>query len=138
MTTILKGGCLCDAVRYEGEVEDAQGMECYCKDCQRSTGSACAVFVPVPKSQLAVSGETKGYTKPGDSGGTVTRYSCAECASQLYSEVQRVPGLYFLKLGTLDDPSTVTPSVAIWTDSKPEWVHLEGHAATFGKNPPPQ
>ena len=83
-------------------------------------------------------GERKGYTKPGDSGNTVTRYSRTECGSQLYSEVQILPGTYFVKLGTLDDSSAVTPQVAIWTDSKPDWANLEGLSATFGKNPPPQ
>ena len=135
MATKLVGGCLCGGVRYEGSVAEAQGMHCFCKDCQRSTGSASATFVVVPQSQIEVTGTPRGYTKAGESGGSVTRYSCGECGSQLYSEVEVMPGMYFLKLGTLDDSSVVTPAVAIWTDSKPEWAHLEGLAATFGKNP---
>ncbi len=46
----LKGGCLCGAVRYAVEAEQAAATVCHCRDCQKFTGSAFAALVAVQKT----------------------------------------------------------------------------------------
>ena len=38
--TARTGGCLCGAVRYESEGEPFFALQCHCRDCQRSSGTA--------------------------------------------------------------------------------------------------
>lgn len=133
--TKIEGGCLCGAVTYRAEIERVAAMSCYCKDCQRATGSACATFVMVPRSDFAEEGAPKSFTKKGDSGRDVTRYFCADCGSQLYSEVETMPGAVFVKVGTLADADELAPRTHIWTASRPAWVELPEGVACFDKNP---
>ena len=138
MSTSISGGCLCGAVRYRAELEQPQVMSCYCKDCQGATGSTCATFVAVPLTQMESEGEPKSYTKKGESGRDVTRFFCGDCGSQLYSTVEVMPGVAFVKVGTLEDADELAPRVALWTQSKSAWVALPEGAAAFEQNPPPR
>jgi hypothetical protein len=132
----LEGGCLCGQVRYRATTDGRTVMHCFCRDCQRATGSQSATFVAVPQHQLAVEGPVGHFTKESDAGRVVNRFFCKACGSQLYSTVEVMPGVAFVKLGTLDDPSAVTPGIAIWTASRPSWAHLDPALPAFERNPP--
>lgn len=134
--TKIEGGCLCGAVRFKAEVAEPSVMSCYCKDCQHATGSSCATFVAVPETAFELEGDPRSYTTQGEeSGKDVTRYFCAHCGSQLYSAVEIVPGLFFVKLGTLTDCDELVPRAHIWTRSKPAWVELPAGVPAFEKSP---
>ena len=130
-------GCLCGAVKFAIDKEAILGQaHCHCRDCQRTTGSAFASFCFVPEPGFrADSGEAKGYKVSGSSGQGVTRYFCAECGSQLYSEVGVEPGLKFVKSGSLDDASWMSPGAAFWCDTAQPWVQMPEGVATIDKNP---
>lgn len=131
----IKGSCLCGAVRLEAQVDQPQTMSCYCADCQRCTGSACATFVVVPVQAMTLEGETRSFTKKSDEDRDVTRSFCPECGSQLYSEVEAMPGMRFVKVGILDSNDDLAPTVALWTDSKPSWAEIGEVAASFPRQP---
>jgi hypothetical protein len=48
----------------------------------------------------------------------------------VFSEYGR-PGVWFIRAGTLDDPSTVAPDVHIYTRSKVPWITLPESAPAF-------
>lgn len=136
MSTEIRGGCSCGAVSYSSTLEQPRTMACYCKDCQRATGSPMATFVAVPESLMSLEGEAKSHTVKGDSGRAVTRHFCGECGSQLYSTVESMPGVYFVKLGTLENADDLAPQVHIWVKSRPNWCELPAGAPAFEENPP--
>ena len=41
--TMVTGGCLCEAVRYEYDGEVGPAGICHCRDCRHVTGSAFIV-----------------------------------------------------------------------------------------------
>ena len=131
------GGCLCGAVRYSIDRSAIAGQaHCHCPDCQRATGSAFATFCFVPEAGFrAERGEPRGYTVQGSSGGDVTRFFCADCGSQLYSEVGVMPGVRFVKSGSLDDASWMSPQSAFWCDTAQPWVAMPDEVASVAKNP---
>jgi hypothetical protein len=137
MTTIVTGGCLCGAVRYEFHGEVGTAGYCHCKDCRRTSGSAFGVSVRVPASGFRiVAGQPKGFTKLGDSGRSVTRYFCADCGSPLYTVPPRHPDLIFIKAGGLDDPSVVKPDREAWTRSRVDWATIAPDLASYETNRP--
>jgi hypothetical protein len=129
------GGCLCGAVRYRATVDDPTTMNCFCRDCQRATGSTCATFFGVPLASLELTGPARGHAKVGDSGGRVERFFCSECGSQLYSVVEVVPGMAWVKTGSLDDPGVVAPKVNIWTRSRSPWAPIDPRLRAFEAGP---
>ena len=131
----IEGGCLCGQVHYSGDAEPAFQAVCHCKNCQRQAGSAYSVIVGVPRGTLTVTGTLKTYHDKGDSGGTVDRLFCPECGSPVFSEAPANPALVFIKAGTLDDPSWVTPQIHIWTESAMPCTAIPEGIPAFGKNP---
>ena len=118
------GGCLCGAVRFQITADPGPSRICWCRDCQRiaSNGTANVIF---PSESIHVAGATGRYEKAADSGNTVTRRFCPACGTQLFSDSTGRPGLTVVRLGTLDDPSSIRPTANIWSGSAPSWACLD-------------
>jgi hypothetical protein len=80
-------------------------------------------------------GEPKRFTVQGDSGQDVTRCFCSDCGTPLFSEP---PGgaIRPVKAGTLDDPSGLKISGALYTSSAQPWSHIDRSQPCFEKMPP--
>lgn len=130
------GGCLCGAVRYRLGAEPVASRICWCRDCQRlaANGTVNAIF---PTAAIEVTGTTAAYTSTADSGNQVHRRFCPKCGSQLFADSSGRPGLTVVRLGTLDDPASVTPSANIWAGSAPDWACLDPTLDRFERQPGP-
>ena len=120
----MTGGCLCGQVRYSANAEPAFVGVCHCTHCQKQTGTAFSVLVGVPKSAMKTQGRLKIFHDKGDSGQPVERSFCPECGSPIFSDVAVVPGVAFIKAGTLDDTTWLEPKVHVYCDSAERWTHI--------------
>jgi hypothetical protein len=139
METMLRGGCLCGAVRYEctGNPEDAS--YCHCDDCKRATGGPYTVGVLVQAAALRiVSGQVKGYTTTADSGRWITREFCPNCGSPLFTRAEKCPDHVFLKAGSLDEPELVKPSSQTWTTRAVPWATIDENLPCYPQSGPSQ
>jgi hypothetical protein len=118
------GGCLCGQVRYRITAEPMVSRICWCRDCQRISSNG-TVNLLVPSASIEVSGAVSAHTRSADSGNEVTRRFCPQCGSQLFSNSSGRPLLTVVRVGTLDDPSSVRPSANIWSSSAPAWACLD-------------
>ncbi len=65
----LTGGCACGAIRYEITAMPYLLYACHCTECQRRSGSAFALNMPVATETLRiVKGSPKGWRNVGASG----------------------------------------------------------------------
>jgi hypothetical protein len=131
----IKGGCACGAVRYECSADPMFAANCYCRDCQQSTGTAMASVLLVPKAAVKMTGTLKQYEVTGDSGGKVSRGFCPNCGSPIWSLISTMPDAVALKAGSLDDPSQFNPMVQVYMKSAPPWAPTHGHLPKFDKMP---
>ena len=136
--TTAKGSCLCGQYQYEFD-QDVAGatLHCHCKDCRKVTGSGKATIIVVPEDQLKATGDLDTYQTTGFEGSHVTRAFCPTCGSQMISYVEEVPGVVFVKAGTLEDGSWVKPSVSFWSDTAEPWAPVDSLLPSVPKNPPP-
>lgn len=133
----VSGGCLCAAIRYCFPREAViSAAHCHCSDCQKATGSGKATILFLPTDALAMTGECRTYTVVGTDGGHVTRGFCPDCGSPLISYVEEVPGLRFIKAGSLDDSSWVEVSSSFWSHSARDWSPVDAGIPSFEGNPP--
>lgn len=130
------GRCLCGQVQYRITAEPLISRLCWCRDCQHlaGNGTANAIF---PSESLHVSGSTAAYTSNADSGNRIMRRFCPTCGSHLFADSSGRPGLTVVRLGTLDDPSSVRPVANIWAASAPAWACLDPALARIERQPPP-
>ena len=136
--TDISGSCLCGSVRYKSTATPELTAICHCDNCQKQTGTAFSIIVAVPENTLTFQGEESlgEYLDQGDSGGAVRRRFCRNCGSPLLSIVESVPGLGFIKAGTLEDRSWLAPTMHIWCDTAQPWVDMDEGMLQIPRNPP--
>lgn len=123
MTDKRTGGCLCGAVRYTAQGAPVMVMACHCKNCQRQSGSALSIIAAFPREAVTIEGELTAYHDTGESGGAVIRKFCGTCGSPVVSDIPQAQfaALLFVKTGTMDDPTGLTPTTHLWTASAQDW-----------------
>ena len=119
----LTGQCLCGALRFQLTAEPQAARVCWCRDCQHLAGNGMANAV-VPVEALHFQGRLAQFQKTAASGNTITREVCPECGTHLFAHSSARPHLRVVRIGNLDEPSQVAPSMNIWTQSAPTWAHL--------------
>lgn len=133
---VLKGGCLCGAVRYEVTAEPLATRICWCRDCQFMSANGSVNFI-APTASINIHGEMRSYSSTVDSGNELTRRFCPTCGTQIFANSSARPQLTGVRVGTLDNPSAVNPSVNIWTSSAPKWANLNLSLECIEKQPQP-
>jgi hypothetical protein len=120
----VEGGCSCGSVRYRLTSEPLFVHCCHCLNCQRQTGSAFVINALIEADRVEVlQGDPEPVGVPRDDGSEQRIYRCPSCHVAVFSEYGR-PEVKFVRAGTLDDPSSVSPDVHIFTKSKLPWVTL--------------
>ena len=126
-----EGGCACGAVRYRLASEPLFVHCCHCLNCQRQTGSAFVINLLIETDRVELlAGEPQSVDAPRDDGSAQRIFRCPSCQVAVFSEYGR-PEVRFVRGGTLDEPSAVTPDVHIFTRSKVPWLTLPGDTAAF-------
>jgi hypothetical protein len=101
-------------------------------DCQRQTGSAFVLNALVETDRVeTLSGHATPYAMPTDSGRPHTVFRCSDCGTAVWSEYGGLKVLRFVRVGTLDTPSRLSPDVHIYTRSKLPWVTLPAGVPVF-------
>ena len=131
----ITGGCACGAVRYECSADPIMAANCYCMDCQHSTGTAMASVMLIPKGALKMTGDLKYYESTGDSGGKVNRGFCPNCGSPIISLISAMDSMVALKAASLDDPSIFKPMMQVYMKSAPPWAPTREDLPKFDKQP---
>ena len=131
MGVTREGGCSCGAVRYRLASDPMFVHCCHCLNCQRQTGSAFVVNLLIEADRVEVLEVfPQPVEVPRDDGSTQRIFRCPTCQVAVYSTYGR-PEVRFVRGGTLDDPSSVTPDVHIYTRSKLPWVVLPDSVPAF-------
>ena len=90
----------------------------------------------VPTAALTVSGALTQFDDLGDSGQATHRSFCPACGSTVVQSADVMAGVTMLPLGTLDDPTAVSPAMQIYCDSALSWAPIAG-MQSFPKMPMP-
>lgn len=132
----LTGGCLCGAVRYTCAAQPVMSVNCHCRSCQQSSGSAYAAICMLPMAAVQVTGEVRYYDSPGDTGMNVSRGFCPTCGSHLFGKPAVLPGLIGIKAASLDHPERYQPSADMYVGSVQPWDCMNPDLPKFAKAPP--
>jgi hypothetical protein len=131
MSVTREGSCACGLVRYRLTGEPLFTHCCHCLNCQRQTGSAFVINVLIEADRVAVlTGSPQPVDVPRDDGSTQRIYRCPNCQVAVFSEYGW-PEVWFVRGGTLAEPSSVSPDVHIYTKSKLPWVELPESVPAF-------
>jgi hypothetical protein len=131
MSEPREGGCACGEIRYRLTSDPMFTHCCHCLNCQRQTGSAFVVNLLIEADRMELlAGDPQPVDVPRDDGSVQRIFRCPTCQVAVYSEYGR-PEVRFVRGGTLDRPSSVTPDVHIYTRSKVGWITLPESTPAF-------
>ena len=120
--TEFTGSCLCGQVRYTARGEPQVVGICHCRHCQRQSGAPFSVVWGYAEEAISQTGTLQTYADRGDTGAAVRRQFCPICGSPVFSGVATMPGLTFIKAGTLDDPGSRAPMLETYCDRAWPWL----------------
>ena len=131
MSAGQEGGCACGELRYRLISEPMFTHCCHCLHCQRQTGSAFVINLLIEADRVEVlTGTPQAIDVPRDDGNPQRIFRCPRCQIAVFSQYSS-PHVRFVRGGTLDDPTGVTPDVHIYTRSKVGWVTLPPQTPAF-------
>ena len=133
----IVGGCQCGAVRYEINADPIFAGHCQCTDCRKATGAGHITVAAFPEGAVKFAGKSKSYGSKSDTGANVTRDFCSECGGRTSSRASSMPGLIMVTAGSMDDPSLVSPGMALYNKRHVAWDYLNSAIPTFDGMPLP-
>ena len=104
---------------------------CHCKACQRRTGSAFGLGVYFSPDQVSVSGATKSFSRPTDSGEELVSNFCPRCGTTVFWKIQPEDGRIGIAGGAFEGSELPAPERSVWEQSKHPWLNVESIAAHF-------
>lgn len=103
MTDEVRGGCLCEAVRFVASGKPYRVGLCHCLDCRKFHGALFHASAMFPIDAVTIEGETRDYKG---------RHFCPRCGSSVFAvtgdEIE-------INLGSLDAPDQFRPTYENWT-----------------------
>lgn len=136
MTQAFTGGCLCGAVRYSCNGDPLMAGHCHCEDCRRSSGTGHCSHLIVPEAAVKMTGETRAYERPADSGHLISRHFCPTCGSAVFSLNSAMAGTIALRASSLDDLEVFKPQMHVYAARAASWDKPSEGLASFDIMPP--
>ena len=130
------GHCLCGAVRFRLSAEPLATRVCWCRDCQHLSANGVANLL-VPTAALEISGQMSEFERTADSGNRIRQRFCPKCGSPLFANSAARSEVTAVRVGSLDDPAAVRPTMNIWCSSAPAWAGLDPELERHERQPPP-
>lgn len=130
----LTGGCLCGAVRFRITAAPLVAYYCHCKNCQKRSGapvSAAASFAAEAVTFTAGKPKTIASNSPG-----LVRLLCGACGSILGLRPRENAALVSIRLGCLDQPARVAPTLHIHTSSQVPWFEIADNLPRYRDSAP--
>jgi hypothetical protein len=128
MDETYSGGCLCGAVRYQLSGTARHLCFCHCHSCRRAIGAPAVPWGTFARVDFCV---TRGQLAEYRSSSAATRGFCAACGSSLtYRNAARDDEID-VTLGSLDEPTRLTPQMHVWVGDKLPWVSISDGRPQF-------
>ena len=139
----LTGGCACGAVRYKCSDKPIVELICHCRDCQHASGSTSSAVLLVAGDRVTFEGaEQQFHTVTTAAGNRLSRGFCPTCGSPVSGRWEGNAPVYSmlraLHAGSLDDPSTFSPTVEDWISRAYPWHTFHPDTLKFEEKPTPE
>ena len=129
------GGCLCGALRYAAEGEPLYAGHCYCDDCRKASGSGFVPFMGFAGRAVRFSGQSRTFVSKAARGGDAVRNFCPACGSLVFGGEIGKDDEFTIYAGSLDDPSSFRPKIAIFAGNRPPWAVIPPGLEIFERLP---
>jgi hypothetical protein len=118
----LTASCDCGAVTLSVHGRPISMFQCSCRNCQTLSGSGHSSVVLFPAESVRITGATKTFVRPAESGASFTRHFCPECATTVFAQSSRAPAFRIIPAGIFAGQNDwFEPNQLIFARSHPAW-----------------
>jgi hypothetical protein len=129
--TTRTASCSCGQLRVTTDGEPVRISMCHCLACQQRTGSTYGAQARFPRERVKIEGTATKWTRTGDEGGRATFSFCPTCGSTVYYQIDDMPHVIAVTLGSFADPNFPPPRVSVYEERKHPWVSTPDSAEHF-------
>ena len=119
------GSCACGSVTFQIQGDALAVRQCWCGHCQKLATGGPTHNVVFMADHIAVTGAVASNAHVADSGNELTWFFCAGCGTQLFGRSSEWPDMRVVRLGSIDQPHKLEPTMAIWTSGAPNWARFD-------------
>ena len=133
---ILRGSCLCGAVKYEVAGEAKRFYHCHCSRCRKATGTGHAsnLFLqPATLTWLIGQEHVRAFKVPDAA--RFTNQFCGICGGRVPRQPEGIDSV-LIPAGSLDDEAPIRPQARIFTGSRASWSCSGDELAVHEGTPP--
>ena len=116
--------CSCGRLRATCAGEPRLVSICHCDSCRRRTGSAFGIAAFYSREAVAVSGESRAFTRDSDAGHPVTFHFCPHCGASVWWEPSRKPDTIAIGAGAFADPALPMPAQSVADARRYPWIEF--------------
>lgn len=117
-----RAACACGALVADCAGQPTKVSLCHCLECQRRTGSTYGIAAFYPREAVSLTGASRAWTRPSDSGKSVTFHFCPACGGTVWWEPERTPGRIAVAVGAFADPAFPAPEQEVYPQHRHPWV----------------
>ncbi|WP_421984036.1 GFA family protein [Roseibium sp.] len=114
--------CCCGALSAHCTGDPTSVSLCHCTMCQRRTGSAFGIAAFFFKEKVKITGQSKTYRRPGESGCDVVFHFCPDCGSTVFWYPLSKPDKVAVGVGAFSDTRFPGPGKEVHTLNRLRWV----------------
>lgn len=123
MTTMIKGSCHCNIVRYQIDGEFFKFQLCHCNSCQKFSGGAFGTSAITRANGFKITHGNDSVTHYESPPGK-RRCFCSKCGSHIYAYYEKNSDIVIIRIGTVDGDPGIRPSRHIWVGNKAPWYDI--------------
>lgn len=127
---------MCGALRWEATGEPLYSGHCYCEDCRKASGSGFIPFIGISRKDVTFSGAITSFRSTSWRGGDAVRNFCPVCGGLVFGGEVGKSDDFTIYAGSLDDPASFKPTIAIFTRNRPAWALVPPELTQFDELPP--
>jgi hypothetical protein len=131
------GRCACGAVTLVITGQPVATRQCWCRQCQRTSGGGPTHNAIFHAADVSLAGATRSHGYIAASGNTLAQWFCPSCGTPVFAESSARPQFRTIRFGVLDEPHSLEPQMAIWTEDAPAWAIIDPKLECWPQQPPP-
>jgi len=121
--SVVTGGCLCGAVRFETRGPFLRAGHCHCSRCRRHSGTAVSTQARLPRERfrlLAGAEHVRAWREPGHA----VKAFCERCGSSLFGGTWPEGDEVSIRMGAFDGDPGIRPQVHTFVADRAAWDEI--------------
>lgn len=133
MSEAFTGSCLCGSIKYQTSAGFEMTGNCHCNTCKKITGGPFESFAVINDAFFELcQGQDQLVSYPISE--KAEKHFCGTCGTPIYNQHVMLPGKLIVHIGSLDDPTSLTPVFNLHCENMLPWVSTIGEIKSFDKS----